>query len=312
MVICIFVWIDLNRVHRSQLNMNISSLSWEDAQTFLAVIEHSSFSAAARSLGVGQPTISRRIQNLEQTVSEQLFIRGKHGAEPTDAALHLKPAAEQMAKWAAEFGRLALRGEIEVSGLVKIAAPPGVAVEQLAPFAALLRQQEPGVRLEILSSVEHVDLTRGVADIAIRSQAPKEPELFCFQEINVEQAVYAAKQYVETLQQPCSWADLDWISWTTQYRHLPPRPMLEKIIPDFTPLFSSDDYLVQKAAVKAGVGAMLMSKAIGFERSELMQIDIGIKLPDRKFYIVCAKSMRTVPRVKVVIEHLARIFTPNP
>jgi len=289
--------------------MNKTSLGWEDAQTFLAVIEHNSFSAAARSLDVGQPTISRRIQNLEQALSEQLFIRGKHGAKPTDAALHLKPAAEQMATWAAEFGRLALRGEIEVCGLVKVAAPPGVAIEQLAPFAALLKLHEPGIRLEILSSVERVDLTRGVADIAIRSQSPNESELFCLQEFNVEQGVYAAKQYAETLQQPCSWTDLDWISWATQCRHLPPRPMLEKIIPGFTPVFSSDDYLVQKAAVNAGVGAMLMSKPIGFERSDLVQIDLGIKLPDRKFYIVCAKSMRTVPRVKAVVEHLVRALT---
>jgi len=85
--------------------------------------------------------------------------------------------------------------------------------------------------------------------------------------------------------------------------------MLEKIIPGFTPVFSSDDYLVQKAAVNAGVGAMLLSKPIGFERSELVQIDLGIKLPDRKFYIVCAKSMRTVPRVKAVVEHLVRALT---
>ena len=132
-------------------------LSWEDAQTFLAVIEHTSFSAAARSLGVGQPTISRRIKNLEEMLSEQLYIRGKYGAEPTDAAHHLKPAAAQMAKWAAEFGRLALHRDNELSGVVKIAAPPGVSVELLAPFAYMLKLLEPGIRLEILSSVYHVN-----------------------------------------------------------------------------------------------------------------------------------------------------------
>jgi DNA-binding transcriptional LysR family regulator len=289
--------------------MNKKMLCWEDAQTFLAVIEHNSFSEAARSLGVAQPTISRRIQNLEQVLSEQLFIRGKHGAKPTETAHHLKPAAEQMAKWAAEFDRLALSSENEVCGLVKIAAPPGLAVEQLAPFAAMLKRQEPGIRLEILSSVEHVDLTRGIADIAIRSQSPNEPELCCLQELSAQQGVFAAKQYAETIQQPCTWTDLDWITWSEQCRHIPPRPILEKVIPDFIPLFSSDDYLVQKAAVNAGVGAMLMSKPMGFERSELVQIDIGIQPPARKFYIVCAKSMRTVPRVKVVVEHLIRALT---
>jgi len=286
--------------------MDESSLSWEDAQTFLAVIEHNSFSAAARSLGVGQPTISRRIKNLEQTLSEQLFIRGKHGAEPTEVARHLKPAAEKMAKWAAEFGRLALHCENEVSGLVKIAAPPGVAVEQLAPFAFMLKSQEPGIRLEILSSVDHVDLTRGVADIALRAQAPNEPELFCLHEIITEQGVFASQEYVEALCQPCSWADLDWVTWSGKYQHVPPRPMLERIIPDFTPVFSSDAYLAQKVAVSAGIGAMILSKSRGFEKSELVQIDMGVDLPPRKFYIVCAKSMRQVPKVKVVAQLLIR------
>ena len=114
----------------------------------------------------------------------------------------------------------------------------------------------------------------------------------------------ALQQYAETLQQPCCWADLDWVAWSGQYRHVPPRPMLEKIIPDFTPVFSSDDYLVQKAAISAGLGAMLMSRPMGFEQSNLVRIDIGIDLPSRKFYIVCAKSMRQVPRVKMVAKHL--------
>ena len=289
--------------------MDKSLLSWEDAQTFLAVIEHSSFSAAARTLGVGQPTISRRIKNLEQMLSEQLFIRGKHGAEPTDAARHLKTAAEQMAKWAAEFGRLALHGENDVSGLVKIAAPPVVSVELLAPFAYMLQSQEPDIRLEILSSVDHVDLTRGVADIALRAQEPKEPELFCLHEVVSEQGVYASKQYAETLHQPCRWADLDWITWSGKYRDVTPRPMLEKIIPDFTPVFSSDDYLVQKAALSCGLGGMILSKPLEFEQSDLVKIDVGVELPARKFYVVCAKSMRQVPRVKVVAEHLVRALS---
>lgn len=289
--------------------MNKSTLSWEDAQTFLAVIEHSSFSAAARYLAVGQPTISRRIKNLEQSLSEQLFTRGKYGAEPTAAALSLKPAAEQMAKWAAEFGRLALHGEKNLSGLVKIAAPPGVAVEQLAPFAAMLKSLEPEIRLEILAAVEHVDLTRGVADIALRTQAPNEPELHCLHEIISEQGVFASKQYADTLKQPCTWTDLDWVAWSDQRRYIPPRPMLERIIPNFTPVFSSNDYLVQKAAVSAGLGAMLLSKPLGFEKSDLVQIDIGVELPARKFYIVCAKSMCQVARVNIVADHLVKALS---
>ena len=83
------------------------NISWEDAQTFLAVAEKRSFSAAARALEVRQPTISRRIANLEERLGTQLFRRGKQGAALTDNGARLLPAAEQMARWAGEFGRLA-------------------------------------------------------------------------------------------------------------------------------------------------------------------------------------------------------------
>ena len=282
--------------------MNTSGLSWTDAQTFLAVAEHRSFSGAARVLEVGQPTISRRIQNLERRVSAQLFTRGKYGAEPTAAALRLLPAAEQMAKWAAEFGRAANGSEQSVAGVVKVAAPPGIAVEQLAPFAASLKPAFPDLQLEVYSSISHMDLTRGGADIAIRTQFPGEPELVALHEIKSRPTVRASKVYAATLKQPCGWADIDWVTWTGQYRHVAPRPILERLIPDFSPVFSSDDYLVQKAAVTAGLGAMITNKPMGAEQSELVDIDIGVSLPENEIYIVCARSMQQVPRIRVVID----------
>jgi DNA-binding transcriptional LysR family regulator len=280
-----------------------NSLSWEDAQTLLTVIENQSFSKAATALGVGQPTISRRVQRLEARLKQQLFIRGKHGAEPTAAAIKLKAAAEQMAKWATEFERLAEGVEDPLSGVIKIAAPPGVAVAQLAPFAALLRKLEPNLRLEVLSAVDHIDLTRGGADIAIRTHYPTEPELLCLYEAKAQPRVYGSKAYGATIKQPCSWADLDWISWSGHYKNLSPNTMLEKVIPDFEPIFSSDDYLVQKAAADAGMGAMILGEPMGLEQSNLVEINIGVTLPSVSFYIVCAKSMGYSPKIQTLTTH---------
>ena len=294
-------------------NMNSMKLSWEDAQVFLAVAEHQSFSAAAKALGVAQPTISRHIQQLENNLKQQLFERGKHGARATEAATKLLPAAEQMAKWAAEFNRQALGVGNAVSGVVKIAASPGVAVEQLAPFAARLLTLEPGITLEVRSGVDHIDLTRGDADVAIRSQYPKEPELVVMHRSFSQPIVVASKAYANSIQQPCTWQDLKWVTWSSPYLNISPRPILEKLIDNFAPIFSSDDYLAQKAAVICGVGAMIVGKPIGFGlpnfiQSGLVEIDIGITIPPAEFYIVCAKSMQQVPRVRVVIERLIEVL----
>jgi len=284
--------------------MSINPNSWEDAQTFLAVLESESFSKAAEQLGVGQPTVSRRIQALEARLESQIFERGKYGATPTPAALRLQPAAEQMAKWAAEFQRLAEGVEDKLTGTIKIAAPPGVAAEQLAPFAGKLAALEPGLQLEVLSAVEHVDLSRGYADLAIRSQPPNEPELQCLHEAVAKPGVYAAKSYAEKIKQPCRWQDLDWICWGGQHKHLAPRSLLERVIPNFQLVFASDDYIVQKAAAASGVGALITNAPLGFESIELVKIDVGLELPEVKFYLVCAKSMRHLKKIKVVAKHL--------
>lgn len=289
--------------------MTNNVLSWEDAQTLLSVTENQSFSKAAAELGVGQPTISRRIQTLESRLQQQLFVRGKHGAEPTPTANRLSIVAYEMAKWAAEFQRVAQGTEDPLSGLIKIAAPPGVAVEQLPAFAASFKKLEPKLRLDILSSIDHVDLTRGAADLAIRTKKPTEPELVCLFQAEIQPKVYGAKSYVSTLDQPCKWEDLAWISWSGRHASLSPRPMLEKAIPNFEPVFASDDFLVQKAAAIAGLGAMILGTLSNEEKKQLVEIDIGVKLPTVPWFLVCAKSITQLPKIQRVSEHLIEVFS---
>lgn len=281
-------------------------ISWEDAQTFLVVAEQRSFSAAARFLGLGQPTISRRIANIEERMECQLFRRGKRGAELTDDGARLLPAAEQMARWAAEFDRLAQGADAAVSGTVRLAAPPGLAVELLAPFARLVRDELPDIRLEILASVEHIDLSRGAADLAVRTHAPHEPELMSLYDAVVEVGVFASADYAARVAKGTSVSDIDWVTWAFPYEHVEPRPLLESLIDGFVPSFASDNYLVQKSAVAEGMGAMILER----ERHplahtpELVEIDIALDLPPGQFHLVCAKSMQYVPRVKAVADLL--------
>lgn len=296
-------------------------ISWEDAQTFLAIAEAGSISAGASRLGLGQPTVSRRVAQMEARLGCALFTRSKQGVSLTADGARLLPAAKQMARWAAEFGRVASGAEERAVGSVRIAAPPGVAVDLLAPLAADLRREHPDLRLEVLASVEHVDLSRGDADLAIRTRAPNEPELMTLGSGSSAIGVFAARAYVEALaarldrdlaETPPTFADLDWVSWARPFEHVAPRPMLERAIPDFAPSFACDNFLVMRAAVEAGLGAMMLDlqSAASITRTrgiELVQIEMGFELPPTTFHLVCAKSMQFVPRVRVVAEHVIRL-----
>jgi DNA-binding transcriptional LysR family regulator len=285
-------------------------ISWDDAQTFLAVAEHQSFSAAARVLGLGQATISRRIAEAEQRLGCQLFRRGKRGAELTADGARLLPAAEQMARWATEFDRLARGAEEDPSGTVRIAAPPGLAVELFAPFARLVRARWPRIVLEVLASIDHVDLSRGAADLAIRTRAPQEPELTTLRSERFDLAVFGSREYRASLPPRPGLGDLAWVTWAFPYEHVAPRPLLERLIPGFEPVFASDSYLVQKSAVAAGMGAMVLERVQHpvAHQAPLVEIEVDLELPRGEFHLVCAKSMQSVPRVRAVADLVVAEF----
>lgn len=283
-------------------------ISWDDAQTFLAVVEGGSISAGAKRLGLGQPTVSRRIGLLEERLGVALFVRAQQGAQVTEAGRRLLPAAEQMARWAGEFARLARGAEAEASGLVRVASPPALGADLVAPLAARLRAAHPSLRIEILASVAHVDLVRGDADLALRTRPANEPELTTLAEGESRVGVFAAPDYVAALaarraaegrEGPVALDELDWITWARPYEHVAPRPMLARAIPDFEPAFASDDYLVQRAAAIAGLGAMILDER-GAALVGLDRIDVGFTPPPIPFGLVCAKSAQFVPRIRLV------------
>ncbi len=65
--------------------------SWDLYRTFEAVLRTGSLSGAARVLGLTQPSISRHIDALEQSIGYDLFVRSQRGLTPTARALGLKP-----------------------------------------------------------------------------------------------------------------------------------------------------------------------------------------------------------------------------
>lgn len=285
------------------------TLPWADLELFLAVAETRSFSAGARRLGVTQPTVSRRIAALEENLGRTLFQRNVEGARLTAEGERLLPAAEQMARWAAEVGRSIETWSDTVEGAVRIAAPPGLAFDLLVPFARDLRSSLPGVRLELLTGIEHVDLSRGQADIALRTRRPVQADLEVVLALQAELGVFVSPAYARRLRKapcPLPLATLDWITWSYPNEHLSPRPELERLIQNFRPAFASNDYLAQQRAVALGLGAMILSRTSHADQftGPLHEVSVDLPLPKAEFYVVCAKTMRWVPRVQAVLQEL--------
>jgi DNA-binding transcriptional LysR family regulator len=289
-------------------------ISWEDWRLFLAVADGGSMSEAARALRLGQPTVSRRVGELEARLDGPLFVRKADGVALTPLAEQLLPTARRMAEWAADAERIVAGGERRPEGRVRIAAPPGVAFDFLAPLAGVLRLRAPGLRLEILADVEYVSLARGDADVALRTRAPTEHDLVGLASVHVQAAVFVSKAYARRLPRKPRLADLDWIAWAPPHENTPPNPQLAAALGEaFRPVFTSNDYLVQLAAVEAGVGAMVLGRRF----HKLSRIGVLVELPidlgpaaRSTFHLVVAKRMVDVPRIRAFVDVLLSQLDP--
>ena len=283
-------------------------IPWDDLQVFLAVAEGRSMSAAARRLRLGQPTVSRRVAALEHRLGYALFRRNVEGVLLTAAGDRLLAPARRMAEWAGEVTRASSSVDHKPEGLVRITAPPGVAWDFVAPFAAWLHHKHRAIRLEVLSDTRFFDLGRGEADLALRTKPANQADLVTVASFEHANAIFGAKDYVARLARRASLSDLDWICWAPPYEDLAPNPQLATLVPGFVPAFTSDSFLVQRQAAEAGLGVM----ALGDWRHRFarptslvpLKFDLGPHARSAT-HLVCAKSALEIPRVRLVAEALA-------
>jgi DNA-binding transcriptional LysR family regulator len=282
-------------------------ISWDDVRIFLAVAEAGSVSGAARILRLGQPTISRRLSEMEQAMGSRLFTRAVGGATLTSAGERLLAPAKKMAEWAGEVARTAEAGEATPQGLVRVTASPFTCFDFVAPFAAWVSSRHPSIRVEVLSTTRYLDMARGEADLAVRLRRPQGKDLEVLLEVEYEMAAFVSSALAKKLPKHPRPRDVPWIGWAPPLQDLPPQPLLESIIPGFVPAFTSDNILVNLAAAEAGAGAIILGRVTHpFSKPRgLVPLDMDMGAAKRGLLcLVCPKSALDIPRVRIIAELL--------
>ncbi len=164
-------------------------MNWDDTGIFLALTRAPSLRAAARSLGVDQATVGRRLNALEAELGAKLFLRAKDG--------YLLTAARRM-----ESAALDLRTRIEgqdtsPGGLVRVTSTDSIAIDLLMPAIERLQQHWPHIRVDLEVSTQLLSLTRRQVDIAFRNVRPEAPDLVVRRVASWPVGLCASAGYVE-------------------------------------------------------------------------------------------------------------------
>ncbi len=280
---------------------------WALYRTLLAVLDEGSLSAAARSLGLTQPTVARHVNALEAALGGDLFVRSQRGLDPTDLAHALRPQAQIMATTAAALVRTASGTLGAVAGTVRISASDVVGVEHLPPILTCLKREHPGLVIELTLSDRLDDLLAREADIAVRMTQPTQTALLAKRLPSVEIGFHAHRDYLDRRGTPVDMMDLarhDLIGYDME------TPALRAMAERFAPLdrrgfaLRADSNLAQLAAIRAGFGIGLCQTRIARREPVLVRIlpEIALPLP---LWIVMHEDLKTSARFRAVFDALA-------
>ena len=288
-------------------------MDWNHIRAFHATAVAGSLSAAARHLGLTQPTLSRQVVALEADLGVTLFERrgrklvlNQTGMELVDHIRIMGDAADTLV--------LAASGRVqEIGGRVCISATDIVAAYILPEIVARIRSEFPQITIAIVASNEISDLHRREADIAVRNVRPDRPGLVGRHIRDLEAGFYASE---------------DWVG-----RHgLPKRPadlananLMGFEDPHFSsylreigiPIATEDLRIVSEAVVviwemaKRGMGVALMMRKVAERTPGVVNL-----LPDMApipvpIWLVTHQELQSSPRIRlvqaIVAEELARM-----
>jgi DNA-binding transcriptional LysR family regulator len=228
---------------------------------FAKVVEAGSFSEAARRLKMPISTVSRRIAELEDQLGVRLLERSTRNLRLTELGAEVLEHAVRSAELNEAVESVVSNRLSDVSGTLKLSAPPSVSDTLLTPLVTAFQASYPNVRVQILVTERLVDLIAEGVDLAFRLGTLKDSCLVARRVLTYRHQLVASPSYLKTCKPPREPRDLldhrlltfsHWKpenSWTFVHKN-----GMNKETLTFQPHFSMNDYTGLAPALAAGAG----------------------------------------------------------
>ncbi|MDR6772540.1 LysR family transcriptional regulator [Azospirillum sp. BE72] len=235
-------------------------------ETFVRIVEAGSLSAAAAQLGSTQPTVSRRLQQLERVLGVRLLQRSTHRMALTDDGSRCyERAKDLLAGW--QMLESDVRGaDDRPSGHLRVVAPHAFGQQQLIGPVADYLQRYPRMTVEWLLHDRMPDFIGEGIDCAIRVGEVGDPSVIALRLGEVPRIAVASPALLDGRPVPAhasDLADLPWLALRTFYRDevtLTHAETGEAVSFPIRPRMSTDGLQAIRNAALRGLGAAIASE----------------------------------------------------
>ncbi|PIF26475.1 LysR family transcriptional regulator [Acidovorax sp. 56] len=286
----------------------MDNLDWNQLKAFLQTAQTGSLSAAARTLGLTQPTLSRQVAAIEQQMGVTLFERVGKAMVLTSTGLDLLEYARAMGSAAEALGLAASGRSQAVAGVVSVSASDSVAAYLLPPILRQLRVQEPGIVVEVIASNAFSDLLRREADIAIRHVKPEQPDLIARLAREAQACFYASAAWVQAHGHPRTGEDAQRAGFVGSDRNGRYLAFLRQFglhLSEDNFTCYADQTVSHWALVCQGMGIGATLDEIAAQSPHMVRVLDDVPPVRFPFWLASHRELRTSRRIRIVYDALA-------
>jgi DNA-binding transcriptional LysR family regulator len=280
---------------------------------FVRVVETSSFTAAARSLGLRKSSVSRGVSNLEEELGVRLLNRTTRSLNLTDAGrIYFDRVREGLSFVTDATSDVKEMGQ-EPQGTVRLTAVPQFAEDFLAEPLARFVRRYPKIQLELVLTSRSVDLVEENIDIAVRAGRLQDSSLVARKIFSTDLQLTAAPSYLKRRGTPKALRDL------AAHDCLLYRPEGGKSIwrlagpdgPESVEVkgpIGADDLSFLHQATLAGAGIALLPALIQpkhLQRGELVRVLPQYAMKGGAVHLVSPHARHQLARVRLLRDYLS-------
>ncbi|MFK7859451.1 MAG: LysR family transcriptional regulator [Granulosicoccus sp.] len=297
------------------MNWESVNFDWNHARAFYVTVQEGSLSAAAKALGVTQPTLSRQVAALEAELGITLFERVGQRLVLTESGAKLVEHVSLMSKAAFQFSLAAGGQSQQLEGSVVVSVSQLDAAFRLPKIIAALHREEPLINIEVIVTNKPSDLLRREADIAIRNFRPTQHDLIAKKLGDEVIRLYGTSDYLKSLPKSSDVTDLNAMQIIGFDRSSTVMDMLNsqgwKLDKDNFQLLTSFQ-LLQLGLCKEGLGLIFFPEDMGDADPDLVRaFEQAEPLMTLPVWLVCHQELRTSLRVRRVFDFIADRLTQN-
>lgn len=268
--------------------------SLDDIALFLAVADAGTLAGAAKRSGASQPTLSRRMTELERQLGQQLFQRGAQRYGLTSEGRQLAEEMRGLREVSARLGRW----RQGAAGSVRVRITAGLWTSRfLARGLAGVWSPEAPWLPEFTASNADLDIARRAADIGVRNRRPEQPWLAGRRTRRLAYAAYGRDAQVQ-----------GYVTLPPGAATTPSERWLRETHPDEIVTHASDARLALDMAL-AGVARIVMPCFAGDTEPGLVRLSDPIETLCHDEWLVAHHEARHDPPVRAALDACHALLT---